>query len=56
MPSVSSKQRRFMGAELSRKRKGKKTKTGMSEDELSDFASKPRMKRSKSKTRKVRSY
>ncbi len=40
MPAKSEKQRRFMGAELSRKRKGKKTKTGMSEKQLSDFASK----------------
>ena len=27
-----------MGAELARKRKGKKTKTGMNEKQLSDFA------------------
>lgn len=40
MPAVSEKQRRFMSAELARKRKGKKTKTGMSEGQLSDFASK----------------
>ena len=39
MPSVSEKQRRFMGAELARKRMGKKTRTGMSESQLSDFAS-----------------
>ncbi len=30
-----------MGAELARKRAGKKTQTGMSESQLSDFASKP---------------
>ena len=30
-----------MGADLQRLREGKKTKTGMSEDQLSDFASKP---------------
>ena len=41
MPSVSEKQRKFMGAELSRKRAGKKTVTGMSEGQLEDFASKP---------------
>lgn len=29
-----------MGAELARKRKGKKTKTGMSEGQLRDFAKK----------------
>lgn len=47
MPSVSESQRRFMGAELSRKRKGKKTRTGMTEDELSKFASKPLKKKGK---------
>lgn len=41
MPSRSEKQRRFMGAELGRKRKGKPTRTGMSEEQLEDFASKP---------------
>ena len=40
MPSVSEKQRRFMGAELARKRAGKKTKTGMKESQLREFASK----------------
>jgi hypothetical protein len=40
MPARSEKQRRFMGAELERKREGKKTKTGMSEEQLEDFASK----------------
>ena len=39
MPSVSRKQQAFMGAELARKRAGKKTKTGMSSSQLSDFAS-----------------
>lgn len=38
MPSVSKKQQRFMGAELARKREGKKTKTGMSESDLEEFA------------------
>ena len=41
MPAKSEKQRRFMGAELARKRKGKKTKTGMSSGQLSEFAKKP---------------
>lgn len=41
MPAESEKQRRFMGAELARLREGKKTKTGMSEDSLRDFARKP---------------
>lgn len=50
MPSTSKKQQRFMGAELARKRAGKKTRTGMNEGQLEDFASKllpgaPRKKR-----------
>ena len=48
MPSLSSKQRRFMGAELGRKRKGEKTETGMSEEQLKDFA----RKKKRSKKRK----
>jgi len=44
MPSVSERQRRFMGAELARKRAGKKTKTGMSESQLKDFSMKPLMR------------
>ena len=47
MPAKSGKQRRFMGADLARKRAGKKTKTGMSEEQLSDFAHKPRKKKGK---------
>ena len=38
-PAVSKKQQRFMGAELSRKRAGKKTKTGMSAKQLKEYAS-----------------
>lgn len=38
MPAKSKKQQMFMGAELERKRAGKKTKTGMSEKQLHDFA------------------
>ena len=41
MPAKSEKQRKFMGAELERKREGKKTRTGMSEKQLEDFAAKP---------------
>ena len=41
MPAKSKKQQRFAGAELGRLRAGKKTKTGMSEEQLSDFAKKP---------------
>ena len=40
MPAKTEKQRKFMGAELQRKREGKKTRTGMSEDELEKMASK----------------
>jgi len=40
MPSVSEKQRRYMGMDLARKRKGKKTRTGMSETQLREFARK----------------
>ena len=41
MPARTEKQRRFMGAELERKREGKKAQTGMSESELEEMASKP---------------
>jgi hypothetical protein len=41
MPAKTEKQRKFMGAELQRKREGKKTRTDMTEAELEDFASKP---------------
>jgi hypothetical protein len=40
MPAKTEKQRKFMGAELARKRAGKKTQTGMSESELEKMASK----------------
>lgn len=39
MPSTSKAQQKFMGAELARKRAGKKTKTGMSESKLEEYAS-----------------
>jgi len=39
MPAKSKKQQRFMGAELERKRAGLKTKTGMSEKQVKEFAS-----------------
>ena len=39
MPAKSKAQQRFMGAELARKRAGKKTRTGMSERQLREFAS-----------------
>ena len=39
MPAVSKAQQAFFGVELSRKRLGKKTKTGLSEKKLKEFAS-----------------
>lgn len=45
MPSYTERQRRFMGAELARKRAGQSTETGMSEAQLRDFARKPVRKR-----------
>ena len=41
MPAVSPAQQRFMGMELNAVRHGKKSSTGMSEQQLSDFAHKP---------------
>lgn len=42
MPAKSKKQQQFMGAELRRKRQGKRTRTGMSEGQLHEYASTPR--------------
>lgn len=42
MPAKSEKQRRFFGAELARKRAGKKTRTGLSKAKLREFAKKRR--------------
>ena len=42
MPSTSQAQQGLMGADLRRARAGKRTRTGMSEDQLKDFASTPR--------------
>ncbi len=39
MPAKSKAQQNFMGAELARKRAGKKTRTNMSEKQLEEFAS-----------------
>ena len=47
MPAPTEKARRFMGAELARKRAGKQTRTGMSEEELRRMASKARKHRGK---------
>jgi hypothetical protein len=49
MPSKTPKQRRFMGADLARARAGKKTRTGMSESQLEDFARKPTSKNGSSR-------
>ena len=38
MPSVSKAEQSFMGAELARKRAGEQTRTGMSEEQLREFA------------------
>lgn len=40
MPAKTEKQRLFFGAELGRKRAGKKTKTKMTEKQLEEFARK----------------
>lgn len=45
MPAVSAKQRRLMGADLARKRKGQHVVTGLSEGQLRKFAKKPRDKK-----------
>ena len=37
MPSVSERQRRFMMAEMTRAKHGKRTKTGMSMAQLADY-------------------
>jgi hypothetical protein len=42
MPSTSKAQQGFMGAELARKRSGKKTKTKMTVQQLMDYASTPK--------------
>lgn len=41
MPAKTAKQRRMMGVDLARARAGRKTRTGMSESQLRDFAAKP---------------
>lgn len=45
MPAKSEKQRKMMGADLARKRAGKRTRTGMSEHQLEEFARKPRKRK-----------
>ena len=47
MPSVSKKQQAFFGAELGRARAGKKTRTGLSEKILREFAKSVKKKKKK---------
>jgi len=42
VPAKSKAQQRLMGADLARVRAGKKTRTGMTEAQLEDYASTPR--------------
>lgn len=56
MPAVSEKQRRFMGAELSRKREGKKTKTSMSEGQLREFAHKKKKAKTNAQAKAIGGY
>lgn len=42
MSAVSQAQQKLMGAELARRRAGEKTKTGMSEAQLKEYAGTPR--------------
>jgi hypothetical protein len=44
VPAKNERQRRLMGADLERARKGQKTRTGMSEEELKKMASKKKGK------------
>lgn len=55
MPASSPQQQRFMGRELARARAGLPTSTGMSQEQLRDFASSPRtMKRPVVRARRTR--
>ena len=49
MPAKSDKQRKMMGADLARKRAGKRTKTGMSEEQLEHYAKMPKRMKKKHK-------
>lgn len=42
MPAKTKRQQRFFGAELSRARSGKKTRTGLGVSKLRKFARKPK--------------
>jgi len=54
MPAESDRQRRFMGAELARKRAGKSTSTKMTEQQLRDFARKPKRGSTRSRRKSSR--
>lgn len=41
MPATSERQRRYMGAELGRAEHGERTETGMTKQQLRDYARKP---------------
>ena len=43
-PAASKSQQRFFGADLQRKREGKKTRTALSEAKLEEMATKPKGK------------
>jgi hypothetical protein len=49
MPSSTERQRKMMGADLARKRAGKKTRTGMSQEKLRHHARKPVKKHGQSR-------
>jgi hypothetical protein len=51
MPAKSERQRKFMCSELGRKRRGKKTRTGMSEAQLKEFCGNPKGKKHRRKKR-----
>jgi hypothetical protein len=53
MPSSTERQRKFMGADLQRKREGKETKTDMTEEQLEDFASKGKQRQVVKKARRI---
>jgi hypothetical protein len=54
MPAKSKAQQKFFGAELHRRRAGKKTRSGMTEAQLKEFASTRRKGLPARKKQKVR--
>ena len=52
MPAESERQRRHMGAELGRLRRGESTETGMTEEQLRDFAKKRKGKKKRAKKKR----